>query len=131
MRRYFPKQSLPSTDKGVVFATLVDFDTLYGHRNNPQGFVEALEQFDSWLPRILTVLQEGDIIVLTADHGCDPTTPSTDHSREYVPLLIAGDIVRPVSLGVRSTMADMGATLAALFGVEQLQGTPITEFIEG
>ncbi|MDD2555359.1 MAG: phosphopentomutase [Syntrophaceticus sp.] len=118
-------------DKGVVFATLVDFDTLYGHRNNPQGFVEALEQFDSWLPRILTVLQEGDIIVLTADHGCDPTTPSTDHSREYVPLLIAGDIVRPVSLGVRSTMADMGATLAALFGVEQLQGTPITEFIEG
>jgi phosphopentomutase len=118
-------------DKGVVFATLVDFDTLFGHRNDPEGFAEALEQFDSWLPAILTVLQDGDIIVLTADHGCDPTISSTDHSREYVPLMIAGDIVKPISLGVRSTMADMGATLAFLFGVEQLQGTPITEIIVG
>lgn len=103
-------------DKGVVFATLVDFDTLFGHRNDPEGFAEALEQFDSWLPAILTVLQDGDIIVLTADHGCDPTISSTDHSREYVPLMIAGDIVKPISLGVRSTMADMGATLAFLLG---------------
>jgi len=117
-------------DRGLVFATLVDFDTLYGHRNDVKGFAKALEEFDSWLPDLLSELRQGDLVVFTADHGCDPSTPSTDHSREYVPLLIAGPGVRPSFLGVRSTMADLGATLAALFGVEQGDGTPIQGILE-
>ena len=112
-------------ERGLVFATLVDFDSLYGHRNDIKGFAKALEAFDSWLPDLFEDLQLGDLVVMTADHGCDPTTPSTDHSREYVPLLITCPGVRTASLGVRSTMADLGATLAKAFGVEQGDGTPI------
>jgi phosphopentomutase len=112
-------------DRGLVFATLVDFDMLYGHRNDPAGYAGALQEFDGFLPEILRSLGAGDILAITADHGNDPTTPSTDHSREYVPLLLAGPQVRPAAIGTRQTMADLGATLASLFGVQPGDGTPI------
>jgi phosphopentomutase len=103
---------------GLVFANLVDFDQLYGHRNDPRGFARALEQFDGRLEELLALLRADELLLITADHGNDPTTPSTDHSREYTPLLIAGPRVKPgVDLGTRETFADVAATLAELFGV--------------
>jgi phosphopentomutase len=105
--------------EGLLFANLVDFDMLYGHRNDPQGFRTALEQFDRELPRILETLEDGDLLLMTADHGNDPVTPSTDHSREYVPLLcFCPSRRRGVNLGVRRTFADVGKTVAEFFGVE-------------
>jgi phosphopentomutase len=112
-------------DRGLVFATLVDFDMLYGHRNDPAGYAGALQEFDKFLPEILGSLGTGDLLAITADHGNDPTTPSTDHSREYVPLLLTGPQVRPEDLGTLPSMADLGATLASLFGVQLGDGTPI------
>jgi phosphopentomutase len=107
--------------EGLVFANLVDFDQLYGHRNDPKGFARALEQFDGRLEEILAHLRSDEICLVTADHGNDPTTPSTDHSREYTPLLIAGPRVRSgVDLGTRPTFADVGATLARFFGIGAL-----------
>jgi len=104
--------------EGLVFANLVDFDQLYGHRNDPRGFARALEQFDGRLEELLSLLRPDELVMITADHGNDPTTPSTDHSREYTPLLIAGPRVKPgVDLGTRETFADVAATLADLFGV--------------
>ena len=101
---------------GLVFANLVDFDTLFGHRNDPAGFARALETFDAALEEIVGRVRGDDMLVLTADHGNDPTTPSTDHSREYVPLLVYWPRgCRPGSLGVRSSFADLGATLADVF----------------
>lgn len=103
---------------GLIFANLVDFDALYGHRNNPQGYAEALEAFDRRLPEIEAALGPGDVLVITADHGNDPTTPSTDHSRERVPLLVSGGPVAPnVDLGTRPTFADVAATIADLLAV--------------
>ncbi|MGQ9462089.1 MAG: phosphopentomutase [Candidatus Fervidibacter sp.] len=100
-------------DFDFLWCTLVDFDTVYGHRNNPQGFAEALAGFDSWLGNFITRLREGDLLVITADHGNDPTTPSTDHSREYVPLLIwTPTLEEGKSLGVRETFADVAATIS-------------------
>ncbi|HYW29967.1 MAG TPA: phosphopentomutase [Gemmatimonas sp.] len=104
--------------RGFCFANLVDFDQLYGHRNDVQGFQGALESFDRALPALLDSLQEHDLLFITADHGNDPTTASTDHARERVPLLVAGPSVRPVDLGARSTFADLGATVAHWFGLE-------------
>ena len=102
---------------GLLFANLVDFDMLYGHRNDAAGYAEALEYFDGMLPGILERLSGGDILVITADHGCDPTHPGTDHTREYIPLLVSGpDLRRGVNLGVRETFADIGATAAEYFG---------------
>ena len=104
--------------QGLVFANLVDFDQLYGHRNDVPGFARALEQFDERLEELLAHLRPDEMCWITADHGNDPTTPSTDHAREYTPLLIAGPRVRPgVDLGTRETFADVAATLAELFGV--------------
>ncbi|WP_258359191.1 phosphopentomutase [Moorella sulfitireducens (nom. illeg.)] len=103
--------------RGLIFTNLVDFDMRYGHRNDVAGYAAALEAFDRRLPELLEALNEKDVLVLTADHGCDPTTPSTDHSREYVPLLVCGKHIRPVNLGVRPTFADLGATVAELFYV--------------
>lgn len=120
-------EAFQEIDEGLVFATLVDFDTLYGHRNDAAGLAKALMEFDGFLPLFLENLRDGDVLVITADHGCDPTTPSTDHSREYVPLLIAGKSVKPVAVGTRPTMADLGATVARYFGVELGEG----EAIEG
>ena len=99
--------------KGIIFTNLIDFDMKYGHRNDPKGYAEALESFDRRLPDIVGALSERDIMFITADHGCDPTMPSTDHSREYVPLLVYGKkLGMPESLGIRKSFADIGATAA-------------------
>jgi phosphopentomutase len=104
--------------EGLIFANLVDFDMLYGHRNNPRGYADALEEFDVRLPEIQAALRDGDVLMLTADHGNDPTTPSTDHSRERVPILVAGPQVRrPTDLGTRGSFADVAATVTDLLGV--------------
>ena len=106
---------------GLVFANLVDFDTVYGHRNDVAGYAANLERFDERLSRMLPKLRPDDLLVITADHGNDPTTPSTDHSREYVPVLVVGERARKgVDLGTRATFADLGQTLAAVFRVPPL-----------
>ncbi|MBM7865156.1 phosphopentomutase [Heliobacterium gestii] len=98
--------------QGLIMTNLVDFDMLYGHRNDPEGYARALEEFDGRLPEILAALQPEDLLLVTADHGCDPTTPSTDHSREYVPVLVTGQqIPSGIPLGIRSTFADLGETV--------------------
>ena len=99
--------------KGIVFTNLIDFDMKYGHRNDPEGYAGALESFDHSLPVLVDALSAGDILIITADHGCDPTTPGTDHSREYVPLLVFGkQLNKPRSLGIRKSFADVGATIS-------------------
>ena len=106
---------------GLVFVNLVDFDQLFGHRNDVEGYASALEAVDGWLPTI--PLQDDDLLILTADHGCDPTTPSTDHSREYTPLLVYGKrAAGGVNLGTRRTLADIGQTVASNFGSRILAG---------
>ena len=102
---------------GFLFANLVDFDQLYGHRNDPEGFHQALRAFDATLPALTAALREDDLLFLTADHGNDPTTSSTDHARESVPLLAWGSRVTPAPVGDRSTFSDLGATVAEWFGV--------------
>jgi phosphopentomutase len=117
----FVEQQMRETGSGLIFANLVDFDTQYGHRNDVAGYAANLERFDRRLAAVLPALQDGDLLVVTADHGNDPTTPSTDHAREYVPLLLAGAGVRAgVDIGVRRTFADLGQTLADVFGVGPL-----------
>ena len=112
---------LRSVDRGLIFANLVDFDTQFGHRNDVEGYARNLERFDVRLAGLLPQLAASDLLIITADHGNDPTTPSTDHSREFVPLLATGAGVRPrVSLGTRATFADLGQTLASNFGVPRL-----------
>ena len=103
---------------GFIFTNLVDFDMLYGHRNDVEGYARAVEDFDAHLAWALSILKPADLLVITADHGCDPTTRSTDHSREYVPLLATGARVRQgVALGVRGSLADLGQTIAENFGL--------------
>jgi phosphopentomutase len=107
--------------RGLIFANLVDFDTLYGHRNDTEGYAANLERFDVRLSGLLTELRDSDLLVITADHGNDPTTPSTDHSREYVPVLLAGDRIKSgTDIGTRSTFADLGQTLADVFNTAPL-----------
>ncbi|ABS25160.1 phosphopentomutase [Anaeromyxobacter sp. Fw109-5] len=113
---------LDRVDHGLVFVNLVDFDMLYGHRNDPQGYARALEEMDRALPRILGKLRPGEVAALTADHGCDPTTPSTDHSREYVPLVVHAPGRGGGALGTRGSFADLGATVADFFGVRHETG---------
>jgi phosphopentomutase len=116
------RQLMDTQDRGLIFANLVDFDTQYGHRNDVEGYAENLERFDRRLETLLPALRQRDLLVITADHGNDPATPSTDHSREYVPLLVTGPQVRAgVDLGIRSTFADLGQTLADMFGVEPME----------
>ena len=105
------------SEVGLCFANLVDFDQLYGHRNDAAGFYQALREFDSALPAISDALRKDDLLFITADHGNDPTTPSSDHARECVPLLVLGDAIHPVALGRRETFSDLGATIAEWFGV--------------
>lgn len=101
-------------ERGLIFTNLVDFDAKFGHRNNPQGYADALAEFDTRLPEIVAALADDDVLVLTADHGNDPTTPSTDHSREYVPILCYGKPVHGgINIGVRDSFADLAATIAA------------------
>lgn len=110
-----------TSSHGLVFANLVDFDAKYGHRNDAPGYAANLEAFDERLSRVVPRLRDDDLLVLTADHGNDPTTPSTDHSREYVPLIVFGPQAKAgVDLGVRPTFADLGQTLADLFGLPPL-----------
>ncbi len=107
---------------GLIFSNLVDFDMLYGHRNDVEGYAKALEYLDSKLPEIIGVMKETDILIITADHGCDPTTRSTDHSREYIPILIKGEHIKSnVNLGIRKTYADIAATILDLFEMEKLE----------
>ena len=123
--------TLGHTATGLIFVNLVDFDTLYGHRNDVRGYAANLERFDERLGRLLPALRESDVLVVTADHGNDPSTPSTDHSREYVPVLLTGARVQAgADLGTRRTFADLGQTLAANFGVGPLaHGTSFLEDI--
>jgi phosphopentomutase len=124
---------MKESQRGLIFTNLVDFDMLWGHRNNPQGYAGGLEAFDRRLPEIMGTMTAPDILFLTADHGNDPTTPSTDHSREYVPLLVYGSRVKPgVNLGTRETFADLGATVAELLDIEPLPfGTSFAEEVLG
>ena len=115
------ERAIEAAGPGLVFTNLVDFDTLYGHRNDPAGYAANLERFDARLARLLPALRERDLLIITADHGNDPTTPSTDHAREHVPLFVVGKQVRPgTDLGVRPTFADLGQTVAEIFGVGPL-----------
>jgi phosphopentomutase len=114
-------RALADTPAGLVFANFVDFDTQYGHRNDVTGYAANLERFDARLPELLRTLAPTDVLAITADHGNDPTTPSTDHSREHVPLLVCGGPVRAgTDLGTRTTFADLGQTLAEVFAVPAL-----------
>lgn len=110
------------TEHRLIFANCVDFDMLWGHRNDTPGFARGLEEFDTQLGRLLSVMKENDVLIITADHGCDPTiTTSTDHTREYVPVLVCGSRIRAdVNLGTRSSFADLGATVAGAFGLSRL-----------
>jgi phosphopentomutase len=125
---------LGEDSEGLILANLIEFDMLFGHRNNPEAYGRALEAFDSRLPRMMEAMKPGDVLFIVADHGNDPTTPSTDHSREYVPLLAYGERVRPgVNLGTRESFADLGATIAELLGIEPLpDGTSfVAEIMSG
>ncbi len=115
-------EALGAAPAGLIFVNLVDFDQQYGHRNDIEGYAKALEQFDAWLPAFECQLGAGDLAILTADHGCDPTVPGTDHTREFVPLLAFGPKVRSAALGVRSSLADIGQTVAANFGITIAHG---------
>jgi phosphopentomutase len=124
--------AMAAMDRGLIFTNLVDFDQLYGHRNDVEGYARALEEVDAWLPLFETQLGENDLAILTADHGCDPTTASTDHSREYVPLLVYGPKARHgVNLGTRATLSDIGQTVAENFGAKIGVGSSFLSEIEG
>ena len=109
--------------EGLLFTNLVDTDMIYGHRNDVKGYAEAVMYFDSKLPEIKSAMKDDDILIITADHGCDPTTPSTDHSREFVPLLVYGkNIKEGVNLGVRKQFSDIAATVAEYLGINEMFG---------
>jgi phosphopentomutase len=114
------EKSIDAAGPGLVFTNLVDFDTLYGHRNDPAGYAANLERFDARLARLLPRLRERDLLIITADHGNDPTTPGTDHTREQVPLLAFGPAVQPARLGTRASFCDLGQTIAEGLGVAPL-----------
>ena len=117
-------EAMDSESEGLIYVNLVDFDQQYGHRNDVEGYAGALEQFDAWLPGFERRMGKQDLAILTADHGCDPTTPSTDHSREYVPLLVFGPQAKHgVPLGLRATLSDLGQTVAENFGCHLEKGT--------
>ena len=114
-------EEIKQDSKGLIFTNLVDFDMLYGHRNDIEGYSKALEYFDSKLPEIMDSMEDTDILMITADHGNDPYTPSTDHSREYIPLLIYGkQIKQNINIGTRQTYADIAATILDIFDMQQL-----------
>lgn len=109
------------TQHKLIFTNLVDFDMLYGHRNDINGYYKALKEFDSYLPDMLSSLRKKDLLIITADHGCDPTTPSTDHSREYIPLLVYGKSIKQgINLGTRKSFSDLAQTLAELWNLPKL-----------
>ncbi len=114
------ERALDTLETGFVFVNVIEFDQSWGHRNDVSGFHEGLKELDAWIPRLLARLRPDDLVILTADHGNDPTTPSTDHSREVVPVLVLGPSVHPVPLGTRRTFADLGQTVAEYFGLPAL-----------
>jgi phosphopentomutase len=113
-------EALATLDRGLLFVNLVDFDMLYGHRNDAAGFARALGEMDRWLPELEAALRPDDAVFITADHGNDPTTPGTDHTREQVPLLAFGPAVQPARLGTRASFCDLGQTIAEGLGVAPL-----------
>jgi phosphopentomutase len=112
--------ALRAMRRGLLLANVIEFDQTWGHRNDVPGFHSGLRELDQAVPRLLDGVREDDLVIFTADHGNDPTTPSTDHSREVVPLLVVGPKVRPVDLGRRATFADVGQTVAEFLGVPAL-----------
>ncbi|MDP2998797.1 MAG: phosphopentomutase [Bryobacterales bacterium] len=123
-------EMMDAVEAGLIFTNLVDFDMLYGHRNDVEGYARALEEADAWIARLLASLRPRDLAIFTADHGCDPTTPSTDHTREYVPVLAFGPGARHgVNLGTRASLADMGQTIAENFGARIENGTSFLEAV--
>jgi phosphopentomutase len=116
-------EAIKDTPEGLIYVNLVDFDQLYGHRNDVEGYARALEEIDEWIPALLEKLTREDLVIFTADHGCDPTTASTDHSREYVPMLAFGkDAQRGVDLGTRASLSDIGQTVAENFSTRIPRG---------
>lgn len=116
--------ALKADTKGLIFSNMVDFDMLYGHRRDTEGYAKALERFDSQLPSIFDAMREDDLLILTADHGNDPTFRGTDHTREYVPLLVFGKTAKHgVDLGTRESLSDIGQTIADNFSLELSDGT--------
>lgn len=126
------KEWMKKRFEGLCFVNLVDFDMLYGHRNDVDGYAKALSYFDKQLSKLLGLMQEGDILMITADHGCDPSTPSTDHSREYTPFLMYQyGQAKGVNLKTRKTFADIGSTVLDYFGIEsKIDGTSVLEDID-
>lgn len=123
-------QAMREHPMGLIWINLVDFDMLYGHRNDPEGYSRALEEVDAWIPEFEAALQPGDLVLVTADHGCDPVTPSTDHTREYVPLLAFGPRVKAgADLGTRTSLADVGQTVAVNFGSRVQSGAAFLDRI--
>ena len=116
---------MASAKKGLIFTNLVDFDMLYGHRNDVNGYANALKEFDNRLPEIIKSMNNSDVLIITADHGCDPTTASTDHSREYIPILVFGKNIKAgVKIGTRTGFCDIGATVLDLLGLPlDIEGT--------
>jgi len=123
------ERALDDARAGFIFVNVIEFDQTWGHRNDVPGFHEGLKQLDAWIPRLEARIKGDDLIIFTADHGNDPTTPSTDHSREAVPILALGPRVRPAVLGERRSFADMGATVAEYFGLAPHTGAPGTSFL--
>lgn len=123
-------EAMGELERGLIFTNLVDFDSLYGHRNNVEGYAQALEDADAALPGLIEALRPDDLLILTADHGCDPTTASTDHSREYVPLLAySPGSVEGRDLGTRESLADIGSTVAEIFSVHSKSGRSFLDLI--
>ena len=123
-------EAMRGLDRGLIWVNLVDFDMLYGHRNDASGYARALEAVDAWLPRLLGALGAGDLVIFTADHGCDPTTRGTDHTREYVPVLCYGRAARAgVDLWTRQSLADIGATIAENFEIPPGPGSSFLKLI--
>ncbi|WNN44958.1 phosphopentomutase [Winslowiella toletana] len=114
------KEMASAPDNAIVFTNFVDFDSAWGHRRDVAGYAGGLELFDRRLPELMALVKEGDILILTADHGCDPTWPGTDHTREHIPIMIYGPNVKPGSLGYRETFADIGQTVAKYFGLSDM-----------
>lgn len=116
-------QALKDDTKGLLFTNLVDFDMLYGHRRDVKGYKDALEEFDNYLPEIISNLKDKEILIITADHGCDPTYKGTDHTREYIPILVYGKGIKNVDLRIRPTFADIAATIEELLLGNKVEGS--------
>jgi len=122
--------ALNARSRGLIFSNLVDFDMLYGHRRDTEGYARALERFDEQLPQIMSAMADDDLLVITADHGNDPTAAGSDHTREYVPLLVYGKSCNAVNLGTRGSLADIGQTIAENFGLAIADGVSFLREIE-